>query len=232
MFRISACAPLLLCAALALGQPAQNPGQNSSSTTPPVTYSGDDSQQQLQTSPQNKTANSRSQSDLQGALRACAVLLLAATSACPGETSQQQQPPAQPQTNFQDEASANVQNQLQNQGDLQSTLRACAVLLKAATSGTCAQAENASQQQPPQPQASPQKNPQDKASANSQILSNIQNSLNSDPSLSGADVQVSVDDVNITLTGSVQAQGQLDRVLALASPYVSYRRVVNKVVVH
>jgi osmotically-inducible protein OsmY len=104
-------------------------------------------------------------------------------------------------------------------------------LLKAATSGTCAQAENASQQQPPQPQATPRINPQDKASTNSQILSNVQSSLNSDPSLSGTDVQVSVDDVSITLTGSVQSQGQLDRVLALASPYVSYRRVVNHVLI-
>jgi osmotically-inducible protein OsmY len=108
------------------------------------------------------------------------------------------------------------------------------MLLHAATSRTCAQAqaEDASQEPPPQPQASPHKNTQDKASTNSQILSNIQSSLNGDPILSGTDVQVSVDDVNITLTGSVQSQGQLDRVLALASPYVSYRRMVNHVAVH
>ena len=223
MFRISVCAPLLLCAALAWGRQPQNPGQNPPSAPPPVTYPGDNAQQQPQTSSQNKAAaNAQNQSDLQGTLRACAVLLLAATSAaCPGETRQRR-----PQTNPQDEIAAN----LQNQADLQSTLRACAVLLQAATSRTCA--EDASQQQPPQTQTSPQKNPQDKASVNSQILSNIQSSLDGDPTLSGTDVQVSVDDVNITLTGSVQSQGQLDRVLALASPYVGYRNVVNNVVIH
>jgi osmotically-inducible protein OsmY len=228
MFRISACAPLLVCV-LALGQQPQNPGQDSPSAPPPGTYAGDNTQQQpqLQTSPQNKTTHAQSQSDLQGALKACAVLLMAATSsACPGETSQQQ---PQPQMNFQDEAAANSKSR----ANLQSTLRACAMLLHAATSRTCAQAqaEDASQEQPPQPQASPHKSTQDKASTNSQILSNIQSSLNGDPILSGTDVQVSVDDVNITLTGSVQSQGQLDRVLALASPYVGYRSVVSHVVV-
>jgi hypothetical protein len=44
-------------------------------------------------------------------------------------------------------------------------------------------------------------------------------------------VEVSVDDVNITLTGSVQSQGQMARVIALVSPYTQYRNVVNKVVV-
>src|SRR5215472_6455283 len=89
---------------------------------------------------------------------------------------------------------------------------------------------------PPNPQTSPdnqrpQQQPgsssQDKASVNSQIQSNIKSALSGDPALSGADVQASVDDVNITLTGTVQSQGQLDRVLALISPYAQYRKVVN-----
>ncbi len=84
-------------------------------------------------------------------------------------------------------------------------------------------------QQSPQ-QAKP--NPQDKAAVNSQMQSDIQSSLSSDPVLSGTDVQANVDDVSITLTGSVQSQAQLNRVMALVSPYVRYRSVVNKVAVH
>ncbi|HEY6308050.1 MAG TPA: BON domain-containing protein [Candidatus Angelobacter sp.] len=83
-------------------------------------------------------------------------------------------------------------------------------------------------QQPPQNQA----NPQDKSGPNMQMQSNITSALSSDPTLSGANVQSSVDDVNITLTGSVQSKAQMDRVLALVSPYAQYRNIVNKVVVH
>jgi len=83
------------------------------------------------------------------------------------------------------------------------------------------------------PQLTPTPTPppprQDKAFANSQIQSNIQSTLEGDPTLSGTDIQVNVDDVNITLTGSVQSEGQLRRVMALVSPYISYRQVVNKV---
>lgn len=83
-----------------------------------------------------------------------------------------------------------------------------------------------------QSQQQPAANPQEKAGVNSQIQSNIDSALGSDPALSGTDVQAAVDDVNITLTGSVGSQAQLDRVLALVSPYQRYRRVVNKVKVH
>ena len=82
----------------------------------------------------------------------------------------------------------------------------------------------------PQPTPTPQPR-QDKAAVNSQIQSNIQSTLSGDPSLSGTDIQVSVDDVNITLTGSVESEAQLRRVMALVSPYISYRQVVNKVLV-
>ncbi len=90
---------------------------------------------------------------------------------------------------------------------------------------------NASQQPAQQPSPS-QANPQDKASVNSQMQSDISSALSSDPSLSGTSVQASVDDVSITLTGSVQSKAQMDRVLALVSPYARYRNVVNKVEVH
>lgn len=79
-----------------------------------------------------------------------------------------------------------------------------------------------------QPTPTPQPR-QDKASVNSQIQSNIESTLSGDPSLSGTDIQVKVDDVNITLTGSVKSEYQLRRVMALVSPYINYRQVVNKV---
>lgn len=92
------------------------------------------------------------------------------------------------------------------------------------------------QQTPPAPNAQPSPtaspgggNTQDKAANNSQIESDLRNVLNGDPALSGADIQVSVDDMNITLSGSVQSQAQMERAMALASPYARYRNVVNKI---
>ena len=87
-----------------------------------------------------------------------------------------------------------------------------------------------SQSQPqanPTPAATP--NPQDKAEVNSKIQSNLQSVFSGDPSLQGADVSASVDDVAITLTGSVQSEGQHQRVLALASQYAQYRKIVDKI---
>ncbi|HKF22599.1 MAG TPA: BON domain-containing protein [Candidatus Angelobacter sp.] len=78
-------------------------------------------------------------------------------------------------------------------------------------------------------QPTPTPSRQDKASANSQIRDNISSALSSDPILSGTNVQVNVDDVNITLTGSVESAGQMRRVVELISPYIGYRQVVNKV---
>jgi hypothetical protein len=116
---------------------------------------------------------------------------------------------------------------------------ACAILLLLSTLVMAQQPPNAApnpsdpnaSQQPAQPPPA-QANPQDKAGVNSQMQSDISSALSSDPSLSGAQVQSSVDDVNITLTGSVQSKAQMDRVLALVSPYARYRNVVNKVAVH
>jgi osmotically-inducible protein OsmY len=78
-------------------------------------------------------------------------------------------------------------------------------------------------------QPTPTPSRQDKASVNSQIRDNVRSALSSDPLLSGTNVEVSVDDVNITLTGSVESEGQIRRVMELVSPYISYRQVVNKV---
>jgi osmotically-inducible protein OsmY len=117
----------------------------------------------------------------------------------------------------------------------------CAVLLSLSALATAQQQPSSStpsstdpnaSQQPAQQPTPTQANPQDKASVNSQMQSDISSALSSDPSLSGASVQSNVDDVNITLTGTVQSKAQMDRVLALISPYSRYRNVVNKVEVH
>jgi BON domain len=121
-------------------------------------------------------------------------------------------------------------------------MRTVIAVLSLSAALACAQQQPANPPQNPpsapsgaMPGSSPQLTPtptpprQDKAFANSQIQTNIQSTLEGDPSLSGTDIQVNVDDVNITLTGSVESEGQLRRVMALVSPYISYRQVVNKV---
>ena len=83
-----------------------------------------------------------------------------------------------------------------------------------------------------QPASSPTpQNPQDKSGVNSQMESDLKSVLSSDPALSGTDIQASVDDMSITLTGTVQSQAQLERAMALVSPYARYRNVVNKIAV-
>jgi hypothetical protein len=79
-----------------------------------------------------------------------------------------------------------------------------------------------------QPQAAPTPAPQDKAEVNSKIQDNLQSVFGGDPILQGANVSASVDDVAITLTGSVQSEGQHQRVLALTSQYAQYRKIVDK----
>jgi osmotically-inducible protein OsmY len=90
--------------------------------------------------------------------------------------------------------------------------------------------DNRSQQASPSPSPTAESS-QDKASVNSQMQSDLKGVLSSDPALSGTNVEASVDDMNITLTGSVQSQAQIERVMALVSPYARYRNVVNKVTV-
>jgi hypothetical protein len=72
---------------------------------------------------------------------------------------------------------------------------------------------------------------QDKAAGNEHIQSNLQSALDDDPTLSGADVAVNVDDESITLIGTVQSYLQHQRVLQLASPYSRNREIVDKVTV-
>jgi len=71
--------------------------------------------------------------------------------------------------------------------------------------------------------------PQEKSSANSTIQTNIESVLEGDPILSSADVEATVDDHNITLTGTVDSYAQHQRVLQLVEPYARYRNVVDKI---
>jgi osmotically-inducible protein OsmY len=73
--------------------------------------------------------------------------------------------------------------------------------------------------------------PQDKREVNSNIQSNLNSVLSGDPVLSGASIDTSVDDVAITLNGTVQSEGQRRRALDLASQYSQYRKIVDKLVV-
>jgi len=70
---------------------------------------------------------------------------------------------------------------------------------------------------------------QNKSSANSTIQSNIESVLQGDPILSSANVEATVDDHNITLTGTVESYAQHQSVLHLVEPYTRYRKVVDKI---
>ena len=88
-----------------------------------------------------------------------------------------------------------------------------------------APADQTSQSQPaPQPPA-----PQDQTEANRRIHDSISDLLNSDPILSGSDVDATVDDHNITLTGSVTSHTQHQRVLQLVAQYGRWRNIVDKI---
>ena len=93
------------------------------------------------------------------------------------------------------------------------------------------------QQQPPdahssahdssQPASHPSSS-QDQAGADRRIHDSIDDLMSSDPVLSGSDVEVEVDDHNVTLTGSVESHVQHQRVLQLVAPYARWRKIVDK----
>jgi hypothetical protein len=84
---------------------------------------------------------------------------------------------------------------------------------------------SADNSQPPAQNSSPQ----DKAGANERIKTSILDLLKSDPVLDGADVQVSVDDHNIVLTGKVESYAQHQRVLQLVAQYGNWRKIVDQI---
>jgi osmotically-inducible protein OsmY len=82
-----------------------------------------------------------------------------------------------------------------------------------------------------QPSATRPSQEQEKAEVNSNIQSNLQEVLCGDPVLDGAQIETKVDDIAITLTGTVNGEGQHRRALQLASQYSQYRKIVDKLVV-
>ena len=77
----------------------------------------------------------------------------------------------------------------------------------------------------PTPQPSP---PREQTEANRRIHDSIDDLMSSDPILSGSDVEVDVDDRDVTLTGSVESHVQHQRVLQLVAQYARWRKIVDK----
>src|SRR5262245_54754532 len=94
---------------------------------------------------------------------------------------------------------------------------------------TTSSAQRDRSQPPPTPAPTPQQ--QNRPGVNSQIQSQLDALVSGDPFLNDADVEVNVDDQNITLTGTIASEGQRQRVLQLASQYSRYRQIVDKMTV-
>jgi osmotically-inducible protein OsmY len=86
-------------------------------------------------------------------------------------------------------------------------------------------ATSADNSQPPAQSSSPQ----DKAGANERIQTSIRDLLKSDPVVDGADVQVSVDDHSIVLSGKVESYAQHQRILQLVAQYGRWRQIVDQI---
>jgi BON domain len=110
------------------------------------------------------------------------------------------------------------------------------ILLLSAVLGFSQQPQH---QDPPRnaPSTSPDNSPptqnatqeQSKSDANQRIQSSIQDLLSSDPILSGVDVEASVNDQSIILTGTVESYAQHQRVLQLVSSYGRWRKIDDRV---
>lgn len=82
---------------------------------------------------------------------------------------------------------------------------------------------------PPDSQAPPETPKAQNPGQNRRIQDSISDLLSSDPVLSGSDVDATVDDHNIVLTGTVQSHVQHERVLQLVSSYGRWRKIVDKI---
>lgn len=70
---------------------------------------------------------------------------------------------------------------------------------------------------------------QENPDVNRRIRDSIRDLLSSDPVLSGANVEATVDDKNITLTGTVKSHVQHQRVLQLVEQYRRWREIVDQI---
>lgn len=67
--------------------------------------------------------------------------------------------------------------------------------------------------------------------ANRTMQATIEDIFKADPILEGAQIQTTVDDEAITLSGAVQNEAQHQRALQLVHPYTRWRKVVDKIIV-
>ena len=86
------------------------------------------------------------------------------------------------------------------------------------------QAIGFTQQNPSEP--APNRNT--KTEQNSRIQRSAEDALRGDQLLTGANLQVTVDDYDLTLTGKVESYQQHQRALALMQQYARYRQIVDK----
>ena len=67
--------------------------------------------------------------------------------------------------------------------------------------------------------------------ANSRIKRSVDDLLEGDLLLQGVDIETTVDDEEIILTGTVDTYSQYQRVLALVDQYSRWRKIVNNVII-
>jgi len=88
------------------------------------------------------------------------------------------------------------------------------------------------QQMPPDTTAPPPTQPAPVQMSSLEIEKQIQKAFDQDASLVNSKLKVSVDDMNITLTGSVENQKQHDLALQLAQAYAGKRKIVDNIIIH
>ncbi|HYX52615.1 MAG TPA: BON domain-containing protein [Candidatus Limnocylindrales bacterium] len=96
------------------------------------------------------------------------------------------------------------------------------ILLNLALAGAPVVDTSAQEMQPRQPMH------QNRTEINGRILSNLETAFDSDPVMTGSDLSVEVDDINIIISGSVQSFQQHQRALELTSTYYRYRNVIDR----
>jgi osmotically-inducible protein OsmY len=108
----------------------------------------------------------------------------------------------------------------------------CVLLLATASVAQTPQQTPAANPSPSPDQSAQQQTPpaahQDMSENNSRIQRSVEDLLRGDPVLSSADIQTTVDDYAITLTGHVDSYAQHQRVMALVNQYSRYRKIVDK----
>jgi osmotically-inducible protein OsmY len=70
---------------------------------------------------------------------------------------------------------------------------------------------------------------QTQGEANSRIQRSVDDVLQGDQILRSADITTTVDDVNITLSGTVETYAQHQRAMDIVQQYSRYRRIVDKI---